>query len=51
MDPKPTGFVSEKQPLLPYKNTLQNFSIAKQPNEAQLFLSIYNYYTQDHAQK
>jgi uroporphyrinogen-III synthase len=29
----------------------QNYSIAKEPNETQLFLSIHNYYTHHHAQK
>jgi len=45
------GFCIGKTTASALKNFTPNYSIAKEANETQLFLSIYNYYTQHHAEK
>ncbi|MDA8948823.1 uroporphyrinogen-III synthase [Flavobacteriaceae bacterium] len=50
-NPKSHGFCIGKTTASALENYTQNFSIAKKPNETELFLSIHNYYTQHHAQK
>ena len=50
-NPKTHGFCIGKTTASALKPYTQNFSIAHEPNEAKLFLSIYKYYTHYHAQK
>lgn len=45
------GFCIGKTTASALKTYTENFSIAKEPNEAQLFISIHSYYKRYHAQK
>lgn len=49
--PKTHGFCLGKTTASALKPYTQNYSVAKAPNEAQLFLSIHHYHTHYHAQK
>ena len=49
--PNTQGFCIGKTTASALQKYTSKYQIAKQPNEAQLLLSLRNYYTQDHAQK